>query len=172
VSGSTIGVLFKVTTWGESHGRALGAVVDGCPPGIELSEGEIQTALDRRKPGGMISASARGEKDLVEILSGVFGGKTTGTPIAMIIYNKDADSGAYENLKDILRPGQGDFTYFKKYGIRDYRGGGRASGRETAARVAAGAVAGKVLSREGVDIMAYTKALGGIAVAPSFPLPG
>ncbi|MDO8786322.1 MAG: chorismate synthase [Syntrophales bacterium] len=172
MSGSTIGVVFKVTTWGESHGRAIGAVVEGCPPGIELSEGEIQKELDRRKPGRAMSASARKEEDLVEILSGLFEGKTTGTPISMIIYNRDADSGAYESLKDIFRPGQGDFTYFKKYGIRDYRGGGRASGRETAARVAAGAVAGKVLLREGIEVLAYTKALGGIAVSPSFSAAG
>ena len=114
MSGSTIGVLFKVTTWGESHGRAIGAVVEGCPPGVELSEGEIQKDLDRRKPGQIISASARREGDLVEILSGTFEGKTTGTPISLIIYNRDADSGAYESLKYIFRPGQGDFTYFKK----------------------------------------------------------
>ena len=172
MSGSAIGVLFKVTTWGESHGRAIGAVVEGCPPGVELSEGEIQKDLDRRKPGQIISASARREGDLVEILSGTFEGKTMGTPISLIIYNRDADSGAYESLKDIFRPGQGDFTYFKKYGIRDYRGGGRASGRETAARVAAGAVARKVLLREGMEVLAYTKALGGIAVSPSFSAAG
>ena len=171
MSGSTIGVLFKVTTWGESHGKAIGAVVEGCPPGIELSEGDIQKDLDRRKPGQIISASARQEGDLVEILSGTFEGRTTGTPISLIIYNRDADSEAYESLKDIFRPGQGDFTYFKKYGIRDYRGGGRASGRETAARVAAGAVARKVLLREGIEVLAYTKALGGVTVSPSFSAP-
>ena len=172
MSGSTTGVIFRVATWGESHGKAIGAVVEGCPPGIELSEGDIQRDLDRRKPGQIISASARREGDVVEILSGTFEGKTTGTPISLIIYNRDADSGAYESLKDIFRPGQGDFTYFKKYGIRDHRGGGRASGRETVARVAAGAVARKVLLREGVEVLAYTKALGGITVSASFSAAG
>ncbi|MFA4915144.1 MAG: chorismate synthase [Syntrophales bacterium] len=168
MSGSTTGVLFKVTTWGESHGKALGAVVEGCPPGIELSEGDIQRDLDRRKPGQIISATPRKEGDVVEILSGTFEGKTTGTPISMIVYNKDANSGAYDSLRDVFRPGQGDFTYFKKYGIRDHRGGGRASGRETVARVAAGAIAGKLLLQEGIEVLAYTRALGGVTVSLSF----
>lgn len=162
MSGNSIGVLFRVTTWGESHGSATGAVVEGCAPGIDLSEGDIQNALDQRKPGQSASSSPRREDDTVEILSGTFEGKTTGTPILLIIRNADAQSGDYEDIRNIFRPGHGDYTYFKKYGIRDHRGGGRASGRETAARVAAGAVAGKVISREGIEVVAYTKALGGI----------
>jgi chorismate synthase len=161
--GNTIGTLFRVTTWGESHGPAVGAVVDGCPPNLILSETDIQKELDRRKTGRIPSASPRGEKDRVEILSGVFEGRTTGTPICLLIPNRDADSGAYENLRRIFRPGHGDFTYFKKYGIRDHRGGGRASGRETAARVAAGAVARKVITREGMRVLAYTKELSGLS---------
>ena len=164
MSGSSIGVLFKVTTWGESHGAAIGAVVEGCPSGIDLIEEDIQKVLDRRRPGRIASSSPRKEEDAVKILSGTFQGKTTGTPISLIIENMDINSSAYEDIKDIFRPGQGDFTYFKKYGIRDYRGGGRASARETAARVAAGAIAGKIISREGIRVIAYTKALGGIAV--------
>jgi chorismate synthase len=163
MSGNSIGVLFRVTTWGESHGKALGAVVDGCPPQIDLTESDIQTELARRRPGQHTSASPRKEEDIVEILSGTFEGKTTGTPISLIIRNRDADSAAYEELKDIFRPGHGDFTYAQKYGIRDHRGGGRASGRETVARVAAGAIAKKVASREGIEIIAYTLELGGIS---------
>jgi chorismate synthase len=162
MSGNSTGVLFKVTTWGESHGPAIGAVVEGCPPLIPLTEEDIQKDLKRRKPGQIQSASSRKEEDRVEILSGVFEGKTTGTPIALIIRNKDADPSAYDVLKDVFRPGHGDLTYHKKYGIRDHRGGGRSSGRETAARVAAGAIAQKVLAREGIEIMAYTLELGGV----------
>ena len=165
--GNTIGLFFRVTTWGESHGRATGAVVDGCPPGIELTEQDIQVALDRRKPGQTLTASSRKEADTVEILSGVFDGKTTGMPISLMIRNKDAREGDYDALKEVFRPGHGDFTYFQKYGIRDHRGGGRASGRETAARVAAGAIAGKIVARAGMSVTAYTKALGGIAAAGS-----
>ncbi|HYA15679.1 MAG TPA: chorismate synthase [Syntrophales bacterium] len=164
MSGSSIGVLFKVTTWGESHGPAIGAIVEGCPSGIDLIAEDIQKALDRRRPGRIASSSPRKEEDAVKILSGTFQGKTTGTPISLIIENRDVNSSAYEDIKDIFRPGQGDYTYFKKYGIRDYRGGGRASGRETAARVAAGAIAGKIISKEGMEVIAYTKALGGIAI--------
>jgi chorismate synthase len=163
--GNTIGVLFKVTTWGESHGRATGAVVEGCPPGIDLAEQDIQAALNRRKPGGAGTTSSRKETDIVEILSGVLDGRTTGTPISLLIRNKDAREGDYDALKEVFRPGHGDFTYFHKYGIRDHRGGGRASGRETAARVAAGAVAEKIVARVGMTVTAYTKALGGIAAA-------
>jgi chorismate synthase len=163
MSGNSIGVLFRVTTWGESHGKALGAVVDGCPPNIDLTESEIQAELARRRPGGLSSASLRKEEDLVEILSGTFEGKTTGTPIALIIKNRDVDSAAYEELRDIFRPGHGDLTYARKYGIRDHRGGGRASGRETVARVAAGAIAKQVIAREGIEVMAYTLELGGVA---------
>jgi len=163
MSGNSIGLLFRVTTWGESHGKALGVVVDGCPPNIPLTESDIQKELERRKPGQIPSASPRREEDLVEILSGTFEGRTTGTPISLIIKNRDVDSSAYEGIRDIFRPGHGDFTYYKKYGIRDHRGGGRASARETVARVAAGAIAKKVISREGIEIIAYTKELGGIA---------
>ncbi len=164
MAGNTIGAVFRVTTWGESHGAAVGAVVEGCPPNISLSEADIQKELDRRKPGGMSLTSSRREKDRGEILSGVFEGQTTGTPISLLIRNTDADSAAYEDLRDVFRPGHGDFTYFKKYGIRDPRGGGRASGRETVARVAAGAVARKVIAREGIQVVAYTKELAGISV--------
>jgi chorismate synthase len=164
MSGNSIGVLFRVTTWGESHGKALGAVVDGCPSNIDLTDADIQQELMRRRPGMHISTSPRQEEDLVEILSGTFEGKTTGTPISLIIRNTDLDSAAYEELREIFRPGHGDFTYAKKYGIRDHRGGGRASGRETAARVAAGAIAKKVISGQGIEVIAYTQELGGIAV--------
>lgn len=162
MSGNSIGVLFRVTTWGESHGKAVGVVVDGCPPRIALTESDIQEELKRRKPGQISSASPRKEEDLVEILSGTFEGRTTGTPISLIIKNRDVDSAAYEELRNIFRPGQGDFTYYKKYGIRDHRGGGRASARETAGRVAAGAIAKKVIASEGIEVIAYTKELGGI----------
>jgi chorismate synthase len=168
MSGNSIGSIFTVTTWGESHGPAIGAVVDGCPPGIDLVESDIQKELNRRRPGQIPSASGRKEKDLVEILSGTFEGKTTGTPISLIIRNTDARSGDYEEIKDLFRPGHGDYTYFKKYGIRDYRGGGRASSRETAARVAAGAVAAKVIVQAGMEVMAYTKALGGVFIRQSW----
>lgn len=162
MSGNSIGVLFRVTTWGESHGKALGAVVDGCPPNIDLTEAAIQEELNRRRPGQRSSASPRQEEDLVEILSGTFEGKTTGSPISLLIRNRDVDSAAYEELRNIFRPGHGDFTYDKKYGIRDHRGGGRAAGRETAARVAAGAIAKKVIARQGIEVLAYTQELGGI----------
>ena len=163
MSGNTIGNLFRVTTWGESHGPAVGAVIDGCPPRIELSEADIQADLDKRRPGVLASASPRREADRVEILSGVFEGKTTGTPISLMIRNRDAASGAYDGLRELFRPGHGDITYQAKYGIRDHRGGGRASARETAGRVAGGAVARKVIGRAGIAVTAYTKELGGIA---------
>jgi chorismate synthase len=166
MSGNSFGVLFKVTTWGESHGPAIGAIVEGCPSGIDIMESDIQEALDRRKPGMIASSSPRKEEDAVRILSGTFLGKTTGTPISLIIENKNVDSSAYEEIKDVFRPGHGDYTYFKKYGIRDYRGGGRASARETAARVAAGVIAGKVIFREGIEVIAYTKELGSIVTIP------
>jgi chorismate synthase len=162
MSGNTIGTIFRVTTWGESHGPAVGAVVDGCPPGMALEEEDIQRELDRRKPGQASMSSPRREEDRVEILSGTFEGKTTGTPLSLVIWNRDRDSAAYDELRDVFRPGHGDFTYFKKYGIRDHRGGGRASGRETAARVAAGAVAKKIILREGISVLAFTVELGGI----------
>ena len=161
--GNTTGVLFKVTTWGESHGPAIGAIVDGCPAGIELTEADVQKELDRRKPGLSPGSSPRAEEDRVEVLSGTFEGKTTGTPISLLIRNRDAESSAYDKLRNVFRPGHGDYTYFKKYGIRDHRGGGRASGRETAARVAAGAIAGKVLEAYGIRVFAFTRELGGVA---------
>jgi chorismate synthase len=169
MSGNTLGVLFRVTTWGESHGPAVGAVVDGCPPGLELGADEIQRQLDRRRPGTGSGISPRQEEDRVEILSGVHRGLTIGTPIALLIRNREAKSRDYESLEDIFRPGHGDWTYFKKYGLRDPRGGGRASGRETAARVAAGAVARKVISRAGIEVYAFTFELGGIAVEDFSP---
>ena len=162
MSGNTIGVLFRVTTWGESHGPAVGALIDGCPPRLALSEADIQKELDRRSPGKLPSASPRKEQDRVEILSGVFEGKTTGTPISLLIRNRDADGAAYDDLRDLFRPGHGDITYQAKYGIRDHRGGGRASGRETAGRVAAGAVARQVIAQAGIEVFAFTRELGGI----------
>jgi len=164
MAGNTFGTVFRVTTWGESHGTAVGATIDGCPPGLALTPELIQRDLDRRRPGTGGAASPRQEPDRVEILSGVFEGQTTGTPIALAIYNKDAHSKSYDHLKDIFRPGHGDITYLKKYGIRDHRGGGRASARETAARVAAGAVARLLLARHEITVTAYTVALGGISV--------
>ena len=145
MSFNTFGKIFRFTTWGESHGPAIGCVVDGCPPNITISEKDIMEDMDRRRPGKSKFTSQRKEADKVEILSGVFQGKTTGTPISMIIYNKDAKSRDYESIKNKFRPGHADFTYLMKYGIRDYRGGGRQSARETACRVAAGAIAKKVL---------------------------
>ncbi|MDA0871152.1 MAG: chorismate synthase [Proteobacteria bacterium] len=147
MSFNTFGKVFRFTTWGESHGPAIGCVVDGCPPNIALSEKDIQADLNLRKPGQSKFTTQRKEKDLVKILSGVFEGKTTGTPISLIIYNEDMKSKDYGNIKNKFRPGHADFTYFKKYGIRDYRGGGRSSARETASRVAAGAIAKKVLKQ-------------------------
>lgn len=162
MAGNSIGVLFRVTTWGESHGPALGAVVDGCPAGIELDESLIQRELYRRRPGQGGGTSPRVEEDLVQILSGLFEGRTTGAPIALLIRNRDCDSSAYEELRRVFRPGHGDLTYFQKYGVRDHRGGGRGSGRETVARVAAGAIAKRVLAQRGVEVLAYTLELGGI----------
>ncbi len=170
MAGNTHGSAFRVTTWGESHGAALGAVVDGCPPGIALAEEDVQQALDRRKPSKGAASTSRGEKDRVEILSGVFEGRTTGTPLSLLIRNMDAKSSSYDQLKDVFRPGHGDYPYLQKYGVRDWRGGGRASGRETAARVAAGAVAEKVIALAGMEVLAYTKAIGGIEMA-SEPMP-
>ena len=154
--GNSFGRLFKVTTFGESHGVALGAIIDGCPPRLELSENDLQTDLDRRRPGQSKFTTQRKELDQVKILSGVFEGKTTGTSIGLIIENTDQKSKDYGEIKDQFRPGHADFTYFHKYGIRDYRGGGRASARETAMRVAAGAIARKILKeRFDSEIFAY-----------------
>ena len=148
MSFNTFGKLFRFTTWGESHGPAIGCIVDGCPPNIPIKENEIQIEMNKRKPGQSKFTTQRKEDDKVNILSGIFKGKTTGTPISMIIYNKDMRSRDYETIKNKFRPGHADYTYFKKYGIRDYRGGGRQSARETAARVAAGAIAKKVLNNK------------------------
>ncbi len=164
MAGSTYGTKFSVTTWGESHGNAVGAVIDGCPAGLSLSETDIQPFLDRRKPGQSSCTSSRKESDTVRILSGVFDGKTTGTPISILIQNTDQHAGDYEQLKDCYRPGHADYSYEAKYGIRDWRGGGRSSGRETAGRVAAGAVAVKLLKEIGVTVCAYTKAIGEISI--------
>ncbi len=165
MAGNTFGKVFRVTTWGESHGPALGAVIDGCPPGMELEISDIQADLERRRPGKGGSASPRKEPDQVDILSGVFEGLTTGTPISLIIYNKDARSKSYDHLQNIFRPGHGDITYLKKYGLRDHRGGGRASARETVARVAAGAVARKILAENDISVTAYTVAMGPISTS-------
>ncbi len=163
MSGNTFGEVFRVTTWGESHGDAVGAVVDGCPPGLEITTADIQTDLEKRRPGKTAGATPRKEPDRVEIVSGLFEGRTTGTPICLIIRNKDANSRSYEDIKDLFRPGHGDFAYIQKYGLRDYRGGGRASGRETVGRVAAGAIARKIVEASGIGVIAYTLELGGIA---------
>ncbi len=161
MTGSVFGQLFRTTTWGESHGRAVGCVVEGCPSGLTLSESDIQKELDRRRPGGRL-ASSRKEKDKVEILSGIFENRVTGTPISLLIWNKGVDSKPYEKFKDLFRPGHADYTYFAKYGIRDWRGGGRASGRETVGRVAAGAIAKKILKNFGVSVGGYSKEIAGI----------
>ena len=163
MSGSSFGKIFKVTTWGESHGNALGCVLDGVPPNLSINEKYIQTFLDKRKPGQSKYTTQRKEDDRVEILSGTFEGKTTGTPLSMIIVNKDQKSKDYSEIKDKFRPGHADFTYQKKYGIRDYRGGGRASARETAMRVAAGAVARKILGSK-VKIQGALSQIGKFSV--------
>ena len=157
MSFNTFGKIFRFTTWGESHGPAIGCIVDGCPPNINIKEQDIQSELNRRKPGQSKFTSQRKEDDKVQILSGIFEGKTTGTPISLIIYNKDMRSRDYETIKNKFRPGHADFTYLKKYGIRDYRGGGRQSARETASRVAAGAIAKKVLRKKFEVIGAVTQ---------------
>ncbi|MBU0545147.1 MAG: chorismate synthase [Proteobacteria bacterium] len=160
--GNSFGTLFRITTWGESHGEAVGVVIDGCPPGIPLDEKIIQDMLDRRKPGGSAASTSRKEPDKAIIMSGVFKGMTTGTPVMIMIRNSDAHTESYKKYADIFRPGHGDITYQAKYGIRDWRGGGRASARETVARVAAGAVAKTLLGQEKITVSAYTIELGGI----------
>ena len=157
MTGNTFGKLFRITTFGESHGTAIGVIIDGVKPNLELSEEDIQKDLDRRKPGQSSITTQRKEDDKVQILSGIFEGKTTGTPVCMIIYNKDHKSRDYSKIKDKFRPGHADYTYQKKYGIRDYWGGGSSSGRETAARVAAGAVARMILNLKIINITAYVK---------------
>ncbi len=159
---NSFGNIFRITTSGESHGRAMTVIVDGVPPNIELSEQDIQKELDKRRPGQSNIVTPRAEEDKVEILSGIFDGKTTGAPIAMIVRNKDADSSKYETLKDVFRPGHAGFTYTEKYGIYDYKGGGRSSARETLNWVAAGAIAKKILSQKKIKVTAYVKELGGI----------
>lgn len=165
MSGNSFGKLFTVTSFGESHGPAIGCIVDGCPPGMSLSEADLQGDLDRRKPGTSRHTTQRREADEVQILSGVFEGKTTGTPIALIIHNTDQRSKDYGNIMDTFRPGHADYTYYKKYGLRDYRGGGRSSARETAMRVAAGAIAKKYLDEQfGIQIRGYLSQLGPIPI--------
>ncbi len=159
---STFGSIFKLTTWGESHGPALGVIIEGCPAGMPLAVEEIQFELDRRRVGQSKVTTPRGEKDAAEILSGVFEGVTTGAPISIITYNKDADSTKYENLRDVFRPGHADYTYWAKYGHRDHRGGGRSSARETWGRVAAGAIARKILARSGCEVFGFCREIGGI----------
>lgn len=160
MSGSIYGKHFQISTWGESHGKALGVVVDGCPAGVPLSEEDIQRHLNRRKPGQNRYSTPRSEDDTVEILSGVFEGKTTGTPISLIVFNKQQRSSDYSEIASYYRPGHADYTFDEKYGFRDYRGGGRSSGRETIGRVAAGAIASKVLESLGISITAYTRSIG------------
>ncbi len=163
MAGNSIGEMFRVTTFGESHGKALGAIIDGCPPGLELSEADLQPDLDRRKPGQSKYTTQRRESDEVQILSGVFEGVTTGTPIGLLVLNEDQKSKDYSAIKDTYRPAHADFTYQQKYGVRDYRGGGRSSARETTMRVAAGAVAKKYLAQHcGVQIRGYLSAIGDI----------
>lgn len=163
MAGNSFGNSFRVTTFGESHGVAVGVVIDGCPPGLVISESEIQVELDRRKPGQSKVTTQRHEADQVKILSGIFEGHTTGTPILLLVHNQDAKPDDYLPLKDIYRPGHADYTYQIKYGIRDWRGGGRASGRETLARVAAGAIAKKYLKEKlGIEILSYVEQVGGI----------
>ncbi len=160
--GSLFGRILSITTFGESHGPAIGVVVDGAPPGLAVAAEDIQKELDRRRPGQSAVTTPRAEKDKVEILSGIFDGVTTGVPIALLIRNEDKRSSDYENLKDLIRPGHADWTYGAKYGVRDWRGSGRASGRETAARVAAGAIAKKILAARGVAILGYSREIAGV----------
>ncbi len=162
---SSFGTIFKISTFGESHGKAVGVILEGVTPGLALSEQDIQKDLDRRKPGQSDITTPRKESDIVHIVSGIFEGKTTGTPLTMILYNSDSKSSDYNAIKNLFRPGHADYTYLKKYGIRDWRGSGRASGRETAARVAAATVAKKLLAKRGVHITGYTLEAGGIRCA-------
>ncbi|MCR5836609.1 MAG: chorismate synthase [Lachnospiraceae bacterium] len=164
MAGSNFGNIFKISTWGESHGKALGVVVDGCPAGLPLCEEDIQIFLNRRKPGQSSYTTPRNEDDCVEILSGVFEEKTTGTPISMLVYNKSQRSKDYSAISEIYRPGHADYTFDMKYGFRDYRGGGRSSGRETIGRVAAGAIASKLLSELGITILTYSKSIGDVEI--------
>ena len=160
MAGSTLRNIFKITTWGESHGKALGVVVDGCPAGLPLSEEDIQKYLDRRKPGTSAITTQRKEADQVELLSGIFEGKTTGTPISLMVRNTSQISADYTEIAENYRPGHADYCFDAKYGFRDYRGGGRSSGRETIGRVAAGAIAAKILAQMGITVFAYTRSIG------------
>lgn len=164
MAGSIYGRLFQISTWGESHGKGVGVVIDGCPAGLSLSEEDIQVYLDRRKPGQSQFTTGRKESDMAQIWSGVFEGRTTGTPISILVQNQDQRSRDYGNIMNTYRPGHADYTFDEKYGFRDYRGGGRSSGRETTARVAAGAVAAKILKELGIEVHAYTKAIGPVSV--------
>lgn len=164
MAGSTIGTNFKITTWGESHGTGIGVVIDGCPAGLSLCEEDIQTYLNRRKPGQSAFSTPRKEDDAVHILSGVFEGRTTGTPISLIVVNENQHSKDYSEIASYYRPGHADFTFDAKYGFRDYRGGGRSSGRETIGRVAAGAVAAKILKELGIEILTYSKSIGPVTI--------
>ncbi|MBP3818372.1 MAG: chorismate synthase [Butyrivibrio sp.] len=164
MSGSVFGKNIKMSTWGESHGKALGVVVDGFPAGMELFESDVQKFLDRRKPGTSAATTSRKEGDKVEILSGIFDGKTTGTPISMIVQNTSQRSGDYSEIAQYYRPGHADFGFDEKYGFRDYRGGGRSSGRETIGRVAAGAICSKLLNEMGIKVMAFTRAIGDVEI--------
>ena len=164
MAGSIYGRLFQISTWGESHGKGIGVVIDGCPAGLSLSEEDIQVYLDRRKPGQSQFTTGRKESDMAQIWSGVFEGRTTGTPISILVQNQDQRSRDYGNIMNTYRPGHADYTFDDKYGFRDYRGGGRSSGRETTARVAAGAVAAKILKELGIEVHAYTKAIGPVSV--------
>lgn len=167
MAGSTYGKHFTITTWGESHGQGIGVVVDGCPAGLDLCEEDIQEYLNRRKPGQSKYSTPRKEDDEVEILSGTFEGKTTGTPISMVVYNKTQRSGDYGEIANFYRPGHADLTYDIKYGFRDYRGGGRSSGRETIGRVAGGAIAAKILDLLGVHLLTYTTSIGAVKIDPN-----
>jgi chorismate synthase len=164
MAGNSFGQAFRLTTFGESHGGAVGVIVDGVTPGVELSLEDVQKQLDRRKTGQSYITTPRKEPDEVHFMSGIFEGKTTGTPLMMILYNKDAQPSAYNDIKNLYRPGHADFSYQQKYGFRDWRGSGRASGRETAGRVAAGAVARKILESRGISILAYTRRAAGIEI--------
>lgn len=164
MAGSTFGNIFKIMTWGESHGKGIGVVIDGCPAGLPLCEEDIQVYLNRRKPGQSKYTTPRKEDDAVEILSGVFEGKTTGTPISLVVYNKNQQSKDYSEIASYYRPGHADYTFDAKYGFRDYRGGGRSSGRETIGRVAAGAVAAKILKALGISILTYTRSIGPVTI--------
>ncbi len=167
MASNSFGKIFKITTWGESHGKAIGVVIDGCPAGLTIDESEINDALALRAPGRNPYTSPRTETDRAEIFSGVFEGKSTGAPISIIIPNKDADSSKYEPIKNLLRPGHANYTYLEKYGVFDYHGGGRASARETACRVAAGAIANKFLLLNGIRIVAYIKQIGRVEASPN-----